>query len=265
MKLEKKQKRFLIVGIVLVVAVLLGAAALYGFGVLKKAQVEADSALAEMEASDKATEKVTITDDELSQLISGDITLDSLVQEAGEVEFEPDETDDGEPALPEETAGSKQAASSQQSAAASKPAQKPTAESKPQETQPAASGAEKPKPAEPAGYEAELKGLIQQVYAVKARGESGLNASIAAAKSEYKALPENQQTQTRKLIIVFSKAAELNALQSSCDKEMNNIVSQMRTILQENGQSTALADQVMDAYKAEKSARYTELLNKLYS
>ena len=47
-------------------------------------------------------------------------------------------------------------------------------------------------------------------------------------------------------MIVLSKSSELNALQASCDKEMDSIVSQMRTILQENGQSTALADQVME-------------------
>ena len=100
---------------------------------------------------------------------------------------------------------------------------------------------------------------------VKARAENGLNACIAESKAEYRALPKSQKTQTRKLMIVLSKSSELNALQASCDKEMDSIVSQMRTILQENGQSTALADQVMETYKAEKSARYTELKNKFYS
>ena len=109
------------------------------------------------------------------------------------------------------------------------------------------------------------KALIRQVYAVKARAENGLNACIAESKAEYRALPKSQKTQTRKLMIVLSKSSELNALQASCDKEMDRIVSQMRTILQENGQSTALADQVMETYKAEKSARYTELKNKFYS
>ena len=108
-------------------------------------------------------------------------------------------------------------------------------------------------------------GRIIEVYAVKARAENGLNACIAESKAEYRALPKSQKTQTRKLMIVLSKSSELNALQASCDKEMDSIVSQMRTILQENGQSTALADQVMETYKAEKSARYTELKNKFYS
>ena len=48
-------------------------------------------------------------------------------------------------------------------------------------------------------------------------------------------------------------------------KDLDGIVSQLRTVLKENGQSTELADQVMSTYKAEKSQRYAELKNKLYN
>ena len=259
MKQTKKHKRLLIAGGVLAV-VALCAAAWFGFTAMGNAQLEADSALEKPGSSSESVEKVTITDDELSQLIKGDITLDSVLQDAGGIAFESDEESGSEKT--EQAAGSEQAASSQHSAASSKTTDKPQAESSPQKTQSAASASSKPAPA---GYEEELKALIRQVYAVKARAENGLNACIAESKAEYKALPKSQKTQTRKLMIVLSKSSELNALQASCDKEMDSIVSQMRTILQENGQSTALADQVMETYKAEKSARYTELKNEFYS
>ena len=74
-----------------------------------------------------------------------------------------------------------------------------------------------------------------------------------------------QQTKTKKIMICLSKTGELTSLQSYCDKEMGRIVSQLRTVLKENGQSTELADQVMSTYKAEKSQRYAELKNKLYN
>lgn len=257
MKQTQKHKRLLIAGGVLAVMALC-AAAWFGFTAMGNAQLEADSALEKPGSSSESVEKVTVTDDELSQLIKGDITLDSVLQDAGGIAFESDEESSSEKT--EQTAGSEQAASSQHSAASSKTIDKPQAESSPQKTQSSASS----KPA-PAGYEEELKALIRQVYAVKARAENGLNACIAESKAEYRALPKSQKTQTRKLMIVLSKSSELNALQASCDKEMDSIVSQMRTILQENGQSTALADQVMETYKAEKSARYTELKNKFYS
>ena len=259
MKQTQKHKRLLIAGGVLAVMALC-AAAWFGFTAMGNAQLEADSALEKPGSSSESVEKVTVTDDELSQLIKGDITLDSVLQDAGRIAFESDEESSSEKT--EQTAGSEQAASSQHSAASSKTIDKPQAESSPQKTQSSASASSKPAPA---GYEEELKALIRQVYAVKARAENGLNACIAESKAEYRALPKSQKTQTRKLMIVLSKSSELNALQASCDKEMDSIVSQMRTILQENGQSTALADQVMETYKAEKSARYTELKNKFYS
>ena len=265
MKQTQKHKRLLIAGGVLAVMALC-AAAWFGFTAMGNAQLEADSALEKPGSSCESVEKVTVTDDELSQLIKGDITLDSVLQDAGGIAFESDEESSSEKT--EQTAGSEQAASSQHSAASSKTIDKPQAESSPQKTQSSASASASAsassKPA-PAGYEEELKALIRQVYAVKARAENGLNACIAESKAEYRALPKSQKTQTRKLMIVLSKSSELNALQASCDKEMDSIVSQMRTILQENGQSTALADQVMETYKAEKSARYTELKNKFYS
>lgn len=114
-------------------------------------------------------------------------------------------------------------------------------------------------------YEQEIKALIQQLYGVKARAESGLNQCIQAAYSEYHALPAQEQTQAKKVAICFSKAGQLSSLQASCDKEVNQIVSEMRRILRENGQSTALADSAEATYKNEKSAMYSTLMSRLYS
>ena len=115
-----------------------------------------------------------------------------------------------------------------------------------------------------AAYEGEVKALVQQLYAVKGRAEGGLNACIASAKAEYKSLPPEQQTRSRKIAICMSKAGQLSALQASCDSEVNRIVSQMRSVLKANGQSTALADQAMSSYKSQKSARRAALMSQLY-
>ena len=117
--------------------------------------------------------------------------------------------------------------------------------------------------AAPSSYDAELQDLINQLYAVKARAESGLNSAIQSAKSEYHALPSNEQTQSRKLSIVMSKSSELKNLQSSCDSEVNTIVNKMRKLLRENGQSTALADQALASYESQKSSTYNSLKSQL--
>lgn len=117
--------------------------------------------------------------------------------------------------------------------------------------------------AAPSSYDAELQDLINQLYAVKARAESGLNSAIQSAKNEYYALPSNEQTQSRKLSIVMSKSSELKNLQSSCDSEVNTIVNKMRKLLRENGQSTALADQALASYESQKSSTYNSLKSQL--
>ena len=142
------------------------------------------------------------------------------------------------------------------------PAETPSESSSPaQSTESAGSTAETPAEA---AYEAEIRTLINQLYAVRSRAESGLNSAIASAKAEYKALPAEKQTTARKISICMGKSGELKSLESSCDKEVADIVSQMRTILTENGQPTTLADQAMSTYKAEKSAMYSSLMSQLY-
>ena len=234
---------------------LLGLAAAGAFGffsIFNTVRVAAaEPALSENEANEAAS--VTITDAELEQLLSGELTLDSLTRTG---------TDEA-PAASEAIAAGEQPARTESEAAAS---------SEPEDSasgteQSAASSSEAPaeKKQQEAACEAEVKALIQQTYALKAIAEKGLNSSISAAKAEYKTLPAEQQTKTKKIMICLSKTGELTSLQSYCDKEMGRIVSQLRTVLKENGQSTELADQVMSTYKAEKSQRYAELKNKLYN
>ena len=154
-------------------------------------------------------------------------------------------------------------------ASASRTESSGTASSSKQETAGTAnSGTEKPASSsgkQEAGYEAEVKALLKQLYNVKARAEAELNSCIAGAKAEFKSLPESQQTQARKISIVLARSGRLYAMQASYDREGGSIVSQMRAVLTANGQSTALADQAMASYKAQKSAMYAQLTSKLYS
>lgn len=113
-------------------------------------------------------------------------------------------------------------------------------------------------------YEQRLQALINQLYAVKARAESSLNNTIQSATAEYKALPAAKQTKSRKIAIVMGKASELKAMEASCDKEVDDIVNQMRALLTQNGQNTALADEALAAYKAQKSEMVSSLTSKLY-
>ena len=268
----KKNKVLKIVMIVLgALLILLAAAALGVLFYLRGMAAGIPEILPDASAD---STQVTLTDDELDKLLSGDITLEQLTGETsassgGEQEAStsaPQEGADSVSAPAGSTASSASSASrTESSSTASSGKQENTTSTSSSST---AAATEKPASSsgkQEASYEAEVKALLKQLYSVKARAEAELNSCIAGAKAEFKSLPESQQTQARKISIVLARSGRLYAMQASYDREVESIVSQMRAILTANGQSTALADQAMASYKAQKSAMYSRLTAKLYS
>ena len=187
------------------------------------------------QASSQSTELLSsLTTKELEELVSGDVTLAQLEKERLGVTETPSA-----------------ASTTTSSAASSKQTSGSTSSSKTTTTTASAS------------YEDEIQNLLNQLYAVKAKAESGLNSAIQSAKNEYYALPDEQKSQAKKISIVMGKASELQNLQSTCDAEVNRIVEQMRKVLRANGQSTALADQALASYEAQKESTYASLKSKL--
>ena len=260
----KKNKVLKIVLIVLGTLVLLLAAAV--LGVLLYLRSMAASLPETLPDAPADSTQFTLTDDDLDKLLSGEITLEELTGEAAA-------SSGGEQAAasaPKEEADSAASSGSSDSQTESSNASSSGKKENTTGTSSSSTASAAEKPASSSGkqeaaYETEVKALLKQLYSVKARAESELNSCIAGAKAEYKALPESQQTQARKISIALARSGRLYAMQASYDKEVENIVSQMRTVLTANGQSTALADQAMASYKAQKSAMYAELTAKLYS
>lgn len=198
------------------------------------ASSETTAASSAAQTSPQSTELLSsLTTKELEELVSGDVTLAQLEKERL-----------GVPETPS-------AASTTTSSAASSKKNSSTSSSKTTTTTASAS------------YEDEIQDLLNQLYAVKAKAESGLNSAIQSAKNEYYALPDEQKSQAKKISIVMGKASELQNLQSTCDAEVNRIVEQMRKVLRANGQSTALADQALASYEAQKESTYASLKSKL--
>lgn len=218
--------------------------------------------------------ELTLTDEDLDKLLSGDITLEELTDETAASNSGEQEASASAPQEGADSVSAPAGSSASSGSADSRMESGSTASSGKQEnttgtaSSSTASATEKPASSsgkQEASYEVEVKALLKQLYSVKARAEAELNSCIAGAKAEFKSLPESQQTQARKISIVLARSGRLYAMQASYDKEVESIVSQMRAILTANGQSTALADQAMASYKAQKSAMYSQLTAKLYS
>ena len=268
----KKNKVLKIVLIVLgALVVLLAAAAL---GVLFYLHSMAAGLPETLPDASADSTQLTLTDEDLDKLLSGEITLEELTDEAAASNSGEQEASASAPQEDAGAASAPEGSSASSGSADSRTESGSTASSGKQEnttgTSSSGTAAATEKPAsssgkQEAGYEAEVKVLLKQLYSVKARAEAELNSCIAGAKAEFKSLPESQQTQARKVSIVLARSGRLYAMQASYDKEVASIVSQMRAILTASGQSTALADQAMASYKAQKSAMYSQLTAKLYS
>lgn len=268
----KKNKVLKIVLIVLgALVVLLAAAALGVLFYLRGMAAGIPETLPDASAD---STQLTLTDEDLDKLLSGDITLEELTDETAASNSGEQEASASVPQEGADSVSAPAGSSASSGSAASRTESGSTASSGKKEntTGTASSGtaAATEKPASSSGkqeasYEAEVKALLKQLYSVKARAEAELNSCIAGAKAEFKSLPESQQTQARKISIVLARSGRLYAMQASYDREVESIVSQMRAILTANGQSTALADQAMASYKAQKSAMYSQLTAKLYS
>ena len=268
----KKNKVLKIVLIVLGALVVLLAAAV--LGVLFYLHSMAAGIPETLPDASADSTQLTLTDEDLDKLLSGDITLEELTDETAASSGGEQEASASVPQEGADSVSAPAGSSASSGGAASRTESGSTASSGKKEntTGTASSGtaAATEKPASSSGkqeasYEAEVKALLKQLYSVKARAEAELNSCIAGAKAEFKSLPESQQTQARKISIVLARSGRLYAMQASYDKEVESIVSQMRAILTANGQSTALADQAMASYKAQKSAMYSQLTAKLYS
>jgi uncharacterized phage infection (PIP) family protein YhgE len=248
MKVKKNRAKILLIALGCVLAV--GAC---GLAAAAQSYLSGTRAsLDELWSTDQeAAAQVEITDAWLDGLLNGELTLDELGSTDADAEQPaPDaEQPEGEATSSETSTGMAAPENGTASAGATTPADA-DASNAIQEVE---------------SWKQEIKAQLQRLYAVKARANSGLNQCIEGAKAEYKALPESEQTQAKKISICLSKAGQLRALQSSCDKEVNAIVDEMRKVLEQNGQSTELADSALAMYKSEKEAMYAELLGKLYS
>ena len=164
----KNKTSLKLIFLALVVALACGLAACKGFG---HSSGTADPDSGEEAASTPKTEILaSLTDKELQELISGEVTIDQIAEKRAEAAAESAASGSADSV-------SGEAASSGSTA----PAETPGESSSPaQSTESAGSTAEAPAEA---AYEAEIRTLINQLYAVKSRAESGLNSAIASAKA----------------------------------------------------------------------------------
>ena len=94
--------------------------------------------------------------------------------------------------------------------------------------------------------------LITKMYVLKANYVSQIEGLVSQMKAEYVKLPPEQGTTSAKQSIASGYMAKINAMEAQCDAQVNAVVSELKTLLKNNGRDTALADAIVSTYNAEK-------------
>lgn len=113
--------------------------------------------------------------------------------------------------------------------------------------------------------DAKVNAYVRRLRNLQKRSSKKLYQTASSAYSEYMEHPVEERNLALKVSIVLGKTMELTKLQSECDKEFQEIVTELRHYLLENGYDQSIADAAEKEYKEEKDAMIKELTNVTYS
>lgn len=113
--------------------------------------------------------------------------------------------------------------------------------------------------------DAKINAYVRRLQNLQKSSSKKLYQTAGSAYSEYMEHPVEERNFTLKVSIVLGKTMELTKLQSECDKEFKEIVTELRQYLRENGYDQSIADAAEKEYKEEKDAMIKELTNVTYS
>lgn len=113
--------------------------------------------------------------------------------------------------------------------------------------------------------DAKVNAYVWRLRNLQKRSSKKLYQTASSAYSEYMEHPVEERKLALKVSIVLGKTMELTKLQSECDKEFKEIVTELRHYLRENGYDQSIADAAEKEYKEEKDAMIKELTNVTYS
>ena len=208
----------------------------------------------------------------------------SAADSTSEPELQPEEEPDASSEEADSSAESGDAsASSSEAAASSKPAAHSAASSHAASSKPAAHSAASSHAASSSHSassstsassgsshttettDAKVNAYVRRLRNLQKRSSKKLYQTASSAYSEYMEHPVEERNLALKVSIVLGKTMELTKLQSECDKEFKEIVTELRQYLRENGYDQSIADAAEKEYKEEKDAMIKELTNVTYS
>ena len=99
-----------------------------------------------------------------------------------------------------------------------------------------------------------IQNLVTQMYVLRSTFTGRVDEIVASCVAEFLALDVSEQTTANKIRIVTAHLDEVAGLEEDCDRQVADIVSQLREL------DPALADQVAQQYQNEKDLKKAQLV-----
>ncbi|MBE6679760.1 MAG: hypothetical protein E7598_04470 [Ruminococcaceae bacterium] len=113
---------------------------------------------------------------------------------------------------------------------------------------------------------ARIEGIIAEIYLLRAEYLNAIDKTIYEAKLEYMKLPKEKHTLQGKMQFVTNTLVPKgNALEAECDAKIDALLVELKSILNELGESTAIIDEIRKVYAEQKDLKLTELTNQYSS
>lgn len=108
----------------------------------------------------------------------------------------------------------------------------------------------------------EISQCIADMYVLKSEFVSRLDAIFSEASTYYKSASDSEKESTKSNLIKIYYP-KVSALESECDKKVDDVVSKLKKYLAEDGKDSSLVDKIYEAYENEKTLKKAYYMNKI--
>lgn len=108
---------------------------------------------------------------------------------------------------------------------------------------------------------AKIQELINKIYSMRSYYVAQLDSIHNTAMHSFWSLPEEQRTMDTKKELALAFVDQATELEKSCDRQMDDILSELKAILSEEGKDTSVCGRIARAYAQEKQFKKAELLS----
>ena len=122
---------------------------------------------------------------------------------------------------------------------------------------------EAPEPSREEQYQEALAEIVAEVYVLREEFTAKLDGMFAAAKAEYRAMPESERSKSKLLSWAGGYAKQASDLEIQCDARIDEILDRLRKLVAEYNADPSIISTLSYSYALEKSIQKSLYIQEL--